>query len=244
MTSQESAELTEPGIGSLHDPAPLVSSDLASVVVPLLLVVLPIRRDQLYGTPLQTLQQRIGVVSCIGDYTPRLLPRPTFRTWDADLFERGFRKRNFCRRGTLQPNSQRKTLTVDQHYPLRSLAALGFTDRVAPFWTGATLPSRNVSSHFSRPFSSSAPKSARHASSHTPSSCHCFSLRQQVAGEGNSSGETATPLRSAGSIVSPRNRLYSTPRAVLGCPSCVAVRATKVQSTPTAHRLPASAASS
>jgi hypothetical protein len=208
MTNQESAELTEPGIGSLHDPATLVSPHLAPVVVPLLLVVRPARCDQLYGTLLQTLAQRIGIVSCISDYAPRLLPRPVFRAWDSDLFERGFRKRNFCGRGTFQPNSQRKTLTVDQYHPLRSLAALGFTDRVAPFLAGAKLPSRDVSSHFSRPFSSSAPNSARHASSRTPSSCHCFSLRQQVAGEGNSSGRNrhAAPVCRIHSIPSKQAR--------------------------------------
>jgi len=67
MTNQESAELIKPGIGSLHDPAPLVSPHLASVVVPLPLVVLPVRRDQLDGPLLQPLTQRIGVVSDIGD---------------------------------------------------------------------------------------------------------------------------------------------------------------------------------
>jgi len=56
--------------------------------------------------------------------------------------QRGFRERTFMRRGTFQPNSQRKTLTVDQYHPLRSLAALGFTDPKVPFFAGAKLPSR------------------------------------------------------------------------------------------------------
>jgi hypothetical protein len=54
---------------------------------------------------------------------------------------------------------------------------------------GAKLPSRNVSSHFSRPSPSNAPSSARHASSHTSCSSHCFNRRQQVAGEGYLSGK-------------------------------------------------------
>jgi len=188
VANQKSAELAQPGVGSLHDPAALVSPHLPPIVIALSLVVLAVGRDQLDGPFLQPLTQRIGIIPRIGDYAPRLLPRPAFGARDADLFERGFRKRNFCRRGTFQPNSQRKTLTVDQYHPLRSLAALGFTNRVAPFLAGAKLPSRNVSSHLSRPSASSAPSRARHASSHTPSTCHCFSRRQQVAGEGNSSG--------------------------------------------------------
>src|SRR5208337_1993549 len=163
MTNQKSAELTEPGIGSLHDPAPFVSSHFASVVIALPPVVLAIRRDQLDGPLLQSLTQRVGVVASVGDYACRFLPRPTLRPRDADFFKRGFRKRNFCRRGTFQPNSQRKTLTVDQYHPLRPLAALGFTDRIAPFLAGAKLPSRNVSSHFSKPSASNAPNRARHA---------------------------------------------------------------------------------
>lgn len=188
VTNQKPAELTEPGVGSLHNPSPFVTPHLASIVITPSLVVLPVGCDQLNSPLLQSLAQRIGVIAGIGDYASRLLPRPAFRAGDTDFFERGFRKRNFCRRGTFKPNSQRKTLTVDQYHPLRSLAALGLTDGVAPFLAGAKLPSRNVSSHFSKPSASNAPNRARHASSHTPSSCHCFSRRQQVAGDGNWSG--------------------------------------------------------
>jgi hypothetical protein len=51
-------------------------------------------------------------------------------------------RRNFTGGGTFQPNSQRKTLTVDQYHPLCPLAPLGFTDREAPFFAGAKLPSK------------------------------------------------------------------------------------------------------
>jgi hypothetical protein len=197
MTNQQSTELAQPGIGSFHDPAAFVAPHLASVFIAPPLIVLTVRRDQFDGSFLQPLTQRIGVVTGIGDHPLWLLPRPAFGARDADFLERGFRKRNFCRRGTFQPNSQRKTLTVDQYHPLRALAALRFTDRIAPFLAGAKLPSRNVSSHFSKPSASSAPNRARHASSHTPSSCHCFNRRQHVAGEGNSSGRNRWSARLA-----------------------------------------------
>jgi hypothetical protein len=188
MTNQKPAELAEPSIGSLDDPAAFVASHLSPIVIALPLVVLAVRRDQLNGPFLQSFAQGVGVVAGVCDYPLRFLPRAAFTAGNVDFFERGFRKRNFCRRGTFQPNSQRKTLTVDQYHPLRSLAALGFTDRIAPFFAGAKLPSRNVSSHFSRPSPSRAPNRARQAFSQTSSSCHCFNRRQQVAGEGNSSG--------------------------------------------------------
>ena len=188
MTDQQAAELTEPGIGPLDDPATFVTSEFATIFVAPLFVIAAVRNDQIYAAFFQPFAQRVGVVGAVGNHPFRLLPWTTLGTRDADFCERGFRKRSFSRRGTFQPNSQRKTLTVDQYHPLRALAALGFTDCSAPFLAGAKLPSRKHSSHFSKPSPSSAPSSARHASSHTSCSSHCFSRRQQVGGEGNSSG--------------------------------------------------------
>src|SRR5271157_1041188 len=189
MTNQQPAKLAEPGVGSFHDPAALITPQFAPIFVAPFLIVLPVRRDQFNASLLQPLPQRVRIVAAVGDHAFRLLSRAALRSGYADFGERGFRKLNFARRGTFQPNSQRKTLTVDQYHPLRALAPLGFTDGSAPFFAGAKLPSRKVSSHFNRPSSSSAPSSARHASSQTPSSSHCFSRRQQVEGEGNSSGK-------------------------------------------------------
>jgi hypothetical protein len=53
---------------------------------------------------------------------------------------------------------------------------------------GAKLPSRKVSSHLSSPRSSSVPSSVRHAFSQTFFSCQLCNRRQQVEGDGNSSG--------------------------------------------------------
>jgi len=189
MAHEESAELTEPGIGSLDDPASLVAPELPAVFVLSLFVVFPVGDDEVDASLLQPFSQRVGVVGAVGDHALRLRSRSAFGARDFHFGERGFGKRNFSRRGTFEPNSQRKTATVDQYHPLRALAALGFTDCGAPFFAGAKLPSRNVSSHFSRPSPSSAPSNARHASSHTPRSSHCFKRRQQVAGEGYLSGK-------------------------------------------------------
>src|SRR5215471_4608316 len=188
MTNQQSAKLPQPSIGSFYDPASFVAAEFASIFVPSFLVVLAIRGNQ-FDVPLeQALPQRIGIVGGVGDHSLRLLSRAAARLRDRDFAQRGLRKRNFCRRGTFQPNSQRNTFTVCQYHPLRSLAALGFPDRSAPFLAGAKLPSRKLSSQRSSPFSSSAPNRVRHASSQIPCSCQRCSRRQQVAGEGNWSG--------------------------------------------------------
>ena len=96
MTNQQSAELPEPGIGSFHDPSPFVASQFAAIFVSPPFVVLPVRRDQFDASLLQSLAQRIGVVTAVGDHALWLLPRPAFRPGDADFCERGLRKRNFC----------------------------------------------------------------------------------------------------------------------------------------------------
>jgi hypothetical protein len=124
------------------------------------------------------------------------------------------------RRGTFQPNSQRNTFTVDQYHPLCTLATLGFSHCRAPFFAGAKLPSRNASSHFSKPFWSKLPSSFRQASSQTPFSSHCCSRRQQVEGEGNSSGRKrqAAPVCKIHKIPSKQARLGAggRPRLPLG----------------------------
>jgi hypothetical protein len=197
MTNEQAAELAEPGVGSFDDPAAFVASQLAAIFIAPVPAVFSVGDDQFDAALLEPLAQWVRVVGAVGDHPFWLLPRAAFRSGNTDLGERGFGKRSFSRRGTFQPNSQWKTLAVDQYHPLRSLATLSFTDCGAPFFAGAKLPSRNVSSHCSKPSPSRAPSSARHASSHTSCSSHCFSRRQQVGGEGYLSGRNrhADPVR-------------------------------------------------
>ena len=189
MTNQQAAELSEPSIGSLHDPAASITPQFAPIFIAPGFVVPAVGDDQFNAALLQATAERIGIVSRISDHPLRLLSWAALRSRDADFGERGFRKFNYTGGGTFQPNSQRKTFTVDQYHPLRALAPLGFADGSAPFFAGAKLPSRKASSHFNSPSWSSAPNRARQAFSQTPSSSHCLSRRQQVEGEGNSSGK-------------------------------------------------------
>jgi hypothetical protein len=209
MSNKEPTELTEPCVGAFDDPPALIASEFPAVLVPAVFAVLAVWNDEVDAALFESLSQRIGVVGAIGDHAFRLLSRTAFGAWDFDFGERGLRKRNFSWRGTFEPNSQRKTPTVDQYHPLRALAALGFTDGRAPFFAGAKLPSRNVSSHFRRPSPSSAPSSARHASSHTSCSSHCFNRRQQVAGDGYLSGRNrhAAPVCKTHKMPSKQARL-------------------------------------
>jgi hypothetical protein len=188
VPDQHAAELTEPCVGTLDLPASFVASQFPPVLISSLQVVLAVGCNQFDASPFPPLSQRIGIITTIGNHPLRLLPRPAFASREADLVERGVRKRNFCRRGTFQPNSQRNTFTVSQYHPLCAFTTLGFAHCIAPFLAGAKLPSRKASSHRSRPFSSNAPSNVRQALSQTPCSSHAFNRRQQVEGEGYSSG--------------------------------------------------------
>jgi hypothetical protein len=76
--------------------------------------------------------------------------------------------------------SQRNTLAVDHHHPLRSLAFFGFSHAVAPFFAGAKLPSMKHSLQSNWPRWSSWARKALQRSSQTSCSSQSRSRRQQV----------------------------------------------------------------
>jgi hypothetical protein len=243
MTNQQSAELSEPGVGALDDPTPLVTSQLSAIFEPPLFVVPPIRRNQFDTSPLPSLSQRIGIVAAIGNHPFRVLPRPTRGPRDADFGMRGVRKRNFCRRGTFQPNSQRNTLTVSQYHPLRALATLGFTNCFAPFFAGAKLPSKKASSHLNKPSASRAPaRFARHTARRLVLPIAATGANRSKATDTHRAGD-AMPHRSAEPTECLPDTPGSMPRDDPDCLSCAAAPETMARSVPTAHPSTASAAS-
>jgi hypothetical protein len=244
MTDQETSELAEPCIGSLNDPATFVTAQFPAIMKFPFLVVAHVWGDQFNAAPFPSFAQGIGVIATVGDHPLWLLPRPSVGSGDADLLERGVRKRNFCRRGTFQPNSQRNTLTVSQYHPLCAFAALGFADCGGPFLAGAKLPSRKASSHCSSPSASRVPNNSLQARNQTPCSSHCFSRRQQVEGEGYSAGRNrhAAPVCSIHRMTSKHARLDAHGRPRLSFRRRGLGKAAR--STPIARRSKASADSS
>jgi hypothetical protein len=183
MTNEEPAELTEPGVGAFDNPASFVASELPSVFVSPALAVLAVRHDEVDASLFEPFAERVGVVGAVRDHAFRLLSRTALGTRDFDLGERGFRKRNFSRRGTFEPNSQPKTATSTSTIHFVPLPRLVLPTAEPPF-----SPARScrpgtpllTAAGLRRP---AHPAGARHASSHTPCSSHCFKRRQQVAGD-------------------------------------------------------------
>lgn len=199
ITNNQVTEVAEPRQGALDFPAPSVASQRSSVLGHGLASIPPMRRDQFDPALRQPLPQRVAVVTTVGDQAQRFLPRPT-RVGSAaymDRRERRFREPRFVWGCRTKVVSQRKTLAVDHHHPLRALAPLGFSDSSAPFLAGAKLPSRKDSLHCNWFRWLSSARNARQILSQTPCSSQSRSLRQHVAGEGNSSGKSCqrAPLR-------------------------------------------------
>src|SRR5712691_8451353 len=157
----------------------------------------------------------------VGDHPQRFLPR-TARAMPsayADRPERRLREPDFRRGGRVKVVSQRNTLAVDHHHPLRPLAPLGFSDSVAPFFAGAKLPSRNDSLHFNCWRSFNSLRNARQMFSHTPCSSQSRSRRQHVEGCGYFSGRSCqrAPLRRIQRIPSNTRRFSIHGRPPLRC---------------------------
>src|SRR5229473_758832 len=151
ITNYQMAEVAEPREGALDFPAPAVASQRSSVLGHRFASIPTMRRDQFDPALRQPRSQRVTVVTTISDQAQRLLPRPprVGSAAYADGRERRFREPRFVRGCRTKVLSQRKTLAVDHHHPLRALAPLGFSDSSAPFLAGAKLPSRKDSLHCS-----------------------------------------------------------------------------------------------
>jgi len=199
IAHHESAEVAEPSESTLHNPASLVAAQRPTVLRRRFAPVLPMRGDQFDTPRRQLLAQRVAIVAAVGDQPARLLPGTAspMPTSYPNRFERRLDEFDLRRGGRVKEVSQRKTRAVDHHHPLRPLAPLGFADSGAPFFAGAKLPSRNDSLHFNCCFSFNSARNARQIASQTPCSSQSRNRRQQVAGDGNSSGKSChrAPLR-------------------------------------------------
>src|ERR1700682_5793770 len=199
VANHQAAKVAEPSQGAFHFPATPVPAQRPAILGARLPAIPAMRRHQFDPSCRQPLAQRIAVVGAIGNHTPRFLawPSPAMSPGYVDRRERFFRQLDLVGRCRVKLLSQRNTLAVDHHHPLRALAPLGFSDFRAPFFAGAKLPSRNDSLQFSCSRWFSSAKNARQMVSQPPCSSQSRSLRQQVAGEGNSSGKSCqrAPLR-------------------------------------------------
>ena len=182
MANQQAATPAQPRERAFDNPTTPVASQLASVLVRRVRVVL-LRRDDRFDPALrQPRAQSVAVITAVQHQSIRLRARPTrsMRAAHLDGVDRLLEELGFARTGRVQVCSQRSTRAIDQKHPLGALALPSLSDAGAPFFAGAKLPSPKHSSQrtFSASFKSA--RKPRHSASSVPSSSHCRSRRQQV----------------------------------------------------------------
>ena len=133
VTYRQSPEVAQPCDGAFDDPPPLIAAQRPAILCRWLAPVFPVRRDQLDAALRQLLAQPVAVVATIADHPLRFLSWPSGPMPPSypDRGERFLREADFRRGCRVKVVSQRNTLAVDHHHPLRPLAPLGFSDSVA-----------------------------------------------------------------------------------------------------------------
>ena len=191
MSDDQATIGAEPREGPFNDPPVAIATKSAAVIITAAEVPISVRDDWRDASSVQRIAQRVTVVAAVGDQPRRLLPRsPRSAPRDADGVQRRVDEFDLRRTGRGDMNSQRNTLAVDHHHPLRTFSAGRAADLGAPFFAEANEPSMNVFSHRKRPRASSWPRKARHSRSHVPSTSHARSRRQHVDPLGYPSGRS------------------------------------------------------
>lgn len=198
-TDNKSTEVLQPCKSPLNRPSTLVSPQFTPILIFLFLIITPIRAYQFDTTLGQSFTKRVAVITLISNDSFRIFSGATWPlSWHGNSLDGWLQQLHLTRRGRIEMSTERDSLAIDHHHPLRTLSAFGLSNTRAPFFAEAKLPSAKVSSHSSWLCSSSSDKNLRQISSQTPCCSHCCNLRQQVVDDGYQSGKSfhRAPLRS------------------------------------------------
>lgn len=190
MPHDQVPKTIHPGKGTFNLPAFPISPKLAAIGRDWKSILF--RGNDQFDPPLrQPVPERSAEISLVRNHPLRLLfGTATTRAGNSDRTQRFFRERDFRRGRRYNADAERYPLAVDHNHPLRALAPLGFPHSVAPPLAGAKLPSRKTSSHFSRPLASNSLRMVCQMSCQRSASAHIYIRRQQVEGDGYSSGRS------------------------------------------------------
>ena len=206
----QSSKVSPPCEGAFDLPSSFVAAQRSSILRWWLLPIFPMWTDQLNPASCQSSPQGIGIGGLVVDQAARIFPRPSVSgSRHGYALQRRFDQPDFRWGRRVQVVSQRKTLAVCHHHPLRTLSAFSFADARPPFFAGAKLPSANVSAQSSWPCSSSWPNNVRHAFSQMPWASQRRNRRQHVVGEGYPAGRSfhRAPLRNTHKMPANTGRL-------------------------------------
>ncbi len=201
----QAAKIRQPGKGAFNFPSFPIASEFSAILRFCLFPIAPVWNNQIDFKLFQPLTKWITIVTFIGNQTQRALSGTTATIARyTHRFKSFFGKRYFRGRCRGKGASDRNTLAVDHHHPLRSFAPFGRANKGPPFLAGAKLPSMKASCQSSAPFSSSMARNLRQTSSQIPCSSQSLNLRQQEDGLGYLSGRSCqrAPVRSTQRIPS------------------------------------------
>lgn len=209
-TDDQSAEVAQPCKSPLNRPSTLVTPQFASILIFLFLVVASVRANQIDTPFSQSFTKRITVITLVGDNPDRIFSGTAASvSRHSNLLNGRLQKFHLTRRGRIEMSTERDSLAIDHHHPLRTFSAFGLSDTQAPFFAEAKLPSAKVSSQSSWFCWSSSDKNLRQILSQTPCSSHCCNRRQHVLADGYRSGRSfhLAPLRRTQIMPSKTSRL-------------------------------------
>jgi len=201
----QAAKIRQPGKSTFNFPSFPVAPEFSAILRFWLFSITLMWNNQINLKFLQTLTKWITIVAFISNQTQGALSGTTTTiARDTHRFKGFFGELYFRGRCRGKGASDRNTLAVDHHHPLRSFAPFGRANKGPPFLAGAKLPSMKASCQSSAPFSSSMERNLRQTSSQTPCSSQSLNLRQQEDGLGYLSGRSCqrAPVRSTQRIPS------------------------------------------
>ena len=210
ISNNQTAIIADPRNGTFNFPSFAIPPQFTAILKLSFLSIFSVWADQLYLTIAQIFSQSITVIGTVANQTLRTAfgsSRAISR--HPNLGQDFVNQCHFVRGCRGNGASQRNTLAVDHHHPLRSFAPFGFANPKAPFFAGAKLPSIKASSQSSKHCSSRSPKNLRQTLSHTPSSSQQLNLRQHVEALGYRLGKSfhLAPLRRIHKMPSKTSRL-------------------------------------
>lgn len=203
VSDHDSAEVMEPADSPFDFPSARISSEFSTVLPFGLFPVSPMRTDELYTAPFESVSKLVTVCGSVVNNAFWLFSRK------ADFINGLLYKRDLMWRGRVGKNSERNTLAICHHHKLCSLATLGLADVSSPFFAGKNVPSAKHSSQRNRPLWSRVHRNSRHASLRESSSSHWWSLLQTVLAAGKWRGRSfhRAPLRAIQRTASKQARL-------------------------------------
>jgi hypothetical protein len=167
----QTSKIAQPGKGSFDFPSAFIAVPKSLRLFSFVFPVSSERSKKAYTSDSQGLSQFVRVVSLISNQVfGSCLGTTPALAGDFDRLQGFFCQGYFRWRCRGNGASQRNTLAVDHHQPLRAFPPLGFPDCRAPFFAGAKLASMKASCQSNTPAVSSWERKVRHTCNQTSSS--------------------------------------------------------------------------